>query len=188
MAAIDLTTLANVKQWLNIQTTTDDLLLTRLITASSGFIQAWLNRSLISQQYVETVNGDDTLKRSFANYPVTAVTSVYIDGQAIAPAPVATAPNVARSGYAFDATMLYLLSYAFNRGFLNVVIAYTAGYTVIPAEIEQACIQLIGLRYNERSRIGQVSKSLGGEVVAFSQKDMSADILTILNNYKKVWY
>jgi hypothetical protein len=67
-----------------------------------------------------------------------------------------------------------------------VRLAYTAGYAAIPAEIEQACIALVALRYKERDRIGHVSKSLAGETVAFSQKDMSDDIKTALLAYKSV--
>ena len=56
----------------------------------------------------------------------------------------------------------------------------------MPAEIEQACIEVIAIRYKERDRIGQVSKSIGGETVSFSQKDFPDSVRTILNNYKKV--
>ncbi|HUN48020.1 MAG TPA: hypothetical protein VMU85_15930, partial [Stellaceae bacterium] len=63
---------------------------------------------------------------------------------------------------------------------------YTAGYPATPPEVEQACIELVALRYRERERIGHVSKSLAGETVAFSQKDMSDDIRTILSVYRRV--
>ena len=40
-------------------------------------------------------------------------------------------------------------------------------------------------RYRERSRIGEVSKALGGgETVSFSQKDMSEDVKTALLPYR----
>jgi hypothetical protein len=48
MAYGDLTTLADVKAWLqtgqNPFPATDDALLTRLITAASQFVQSWLGR------------------------------------------------------------------------------------------------------------------------------------------------
>lgn len=181
MAASDLTTLANVKQWLNVSINTDDLLLTRLITATSGFIQSYLNRQLISQIYIENRSGNNGNLMLFANYPATAVSAVTIDGTAIP-----SAPDVKTAGYRFDSVSIFLNGYAFTRGFNNCVLSYTAGYSSIPLEIEQACFELIGLRYKERDRIGHVSKSLGGETVAFVQKDMTDDVKTILKNYKKV--
>ncbi len=182
MAAGDLTTLANVKTWFSppLTTTGDDALLIRLITAASQFIQSWLGRQIASQSYAEMRDGAGGRKLVFANAPVTAVTSLSVDGIAIPPA---SGPSAA--GFVFSATTLYLQSYLFSPGCQNVAVAYTAGYAVTPPELEQACIELVALRYKERDRIGQVSKNLSGEVVSFTQKDMPADVQTVLQQYKR---
>ena len=75
---------------------------------------------------------------------------------------------------------------AFTRGAQNVTVQYTAGFAVTPPEIEQACIALVALRYKERDRIGQASKNVGGETVSFQQKDMPADVATILDQYRNL--
>ena len=183
MAAGDLTSLANVKAWFAppLAATTDDTLLQRLITAASGFILTWLDRDLVEQSYSEIRDGTGGRRLALAHTPVTAVTSLAIDGVAISPMPDATSP-----GYGFTATQILLRGHAFNRGIRNVVVTYTAGYAATPPEVEQACIELVALRYRERERIGHVSKSLAGETVAFSQKDMSDDIKTILSVYRRV--
>ena len=181
MTINDLTTLDNVKSWLGLTTTTDDALLTRLISASSGFIQSILNRMLASQAYTEIRDGKGTRSLSLANYPVTAVATLTIDGITIPPAPA-----VNQAGYVFSSGQIMLYGYCFTRGFQNIAISYTAGYSTIPYEIEQACIELCVLRYKERDRIGQVSKSIAGEVVSFTQKDMPADVMTLLQQYKRV--
>jgi len=179
----DLTTLANVKGWFAppLITTADDALLTRLVTAASQFIQSWLDRTLAQQGYTETRDGGGGSSLAFANTPVSAVSALAIDGIAIPPASDAVSP-----GYAFSATRLYLRGYAFTRGVRNVTLSYTAGYAATPPEVEQACIELVALRYKERDRIGHVSKSLAGETVSFSQKDMSDDIKTLLSLYRRV--
>lgn len=181
MASGDLTTLANVKSWLAITATTDDTLLTRLVTAASQFIQAWLNRDLASQSYSETRDGHGGPVMPFRDFPVTAVSSLTIDGNTI-PA----AADMVSLGYRFTDTRLILQGYVFTRGAANVQINYTAGYASIPSEIEQACIELVSMRYRERDRIGHASKSLAGETVQFIVKDMPDSVRTILNNYKKV--
>ena len=177
----DLTTLANVKSWLNIATTTDDATLSRMVTAVSNYIQSWLNRSFAVASYTDILNGTGGNQLVFHEYPVISVSSMTISGNIIPASPDGIQP-----GYVFDARGIYLIGYQLTKGIKNVRITYSAGYATVPPEIEQACIELIALRYRERSRIGEVSKSIGGEVVSFSQKDFPEGVKTILNNYKRV--
>ena len=103
MAFGDLTTLGDVKSWLqtgqNVFPTTDDALLTRLITAASQYIQTWLNRQIASQDWIETRDGlGDALGSSearyqFAAFPVTAVSSVVVDGVVIPAIPTPVQPG-----------------------------------------------------------------------------------------------
>src|SRR5579862_2403078 len=125
MAASDLTSLANVKAWFAppLAATSDDALLQRLITAASGFILTWLDRDLTQQSYGETRDGTGGTRLALGNTPVTAVSSVAIDGVAIPPMPDAVSP-----GYGFSATQLVLRGFAFTRGAQNVAVSYTAGY------------------------------------------------------------
>ena len=183
MAAGDLTTLANVKAYLSppLATTADDALLTRLITAASQFIQSWLNRTIALAAYADTRNGTGGTRLFLRNRPVVSVASVSVDGTAIAPA---AAPNAA--GYLFDDSSIYLIGSCFTKGAQNVVVGYSAGFAATPPEIEQACIALVCLRYKERDRIGQASKNLAGEVVSFQQKDMPADVATLLDQYRNL--
>jgi len=182
----DLTTLADVKAWLQTGQSafpaSDDTLLTRLVTASSQYIQAWLNRQIASADYVETRDGTGGRRLQFACFPVTAVLSLTIDGQVV---PAATSSSA--SGYSFSSTQLSVCGYRFNRGAQNVVVSYTAGFSTTPPEVAQACVELVALRYRERTRIGEVSRSLGGaETVAYAQKDMSDAIKTLLQRYRLV--
>src|SRR5215471_19421183 len=106
MPSGDLTTLADVKAWLqtgqNPFPATDDALLTRLITAASGFIQNWLGRQVLSGDWIEIRDGDGGQRLVFANFPVTAVLSLSIDGLAIPPAsPGAHGAGGFAAGYVF---------------------------------------------------------------------------------------
>lgn len=182
----DLTTLVSLKEWLQIPTatTTDDALLSRLITSASAFMGAWLNRILTSASYTEQYDGNGGSVIQVANFPVTAVASVSVDGVSISASPDS---GIVQSGFAFDDRSIWLVGYSFNRGHRNVKITYTAGFSAIPKDLEQACIDLVSLKYKGRDRIGQTSKSLGGETVAiFTTKDMTEDIKTVLNQYKNV--
>jgi Phage gp6-like head-tail connector protein len=186
MAFGDLTTLADVKAWLqtgqNPFPATDDTLLSGLVTAASQFIQSWLNRQIAAADWREIRDGTGGQCLAFANFPVTAVLSLTIDGLTIPPAP---ADGGFGAGYTFSPTELALRGYVFTRRPQNVIVTYAAGYAVTPPEIAQACIELVCQRYRERSRIGEVAKALGGgETARFSQKDMSDDIRTALLPYR----
>ena len=186
MAFGDLTTLADVKAWLQTgQSTfpaTDDALLVNLVTAASHYIQTWLNRQIALADYLEVRDGTGGRRMQFACFPVSAVFSLAIDGQAIPPA-----TSTCAAGYSFSQTQLSVRGYTFGRGAQNVIMAYTAGYPTTPPEIAQACIELVSLRYRERSRMGEVSKSVGGaDSVTYSQKDLSDGIKTLLQQYRLV--
>ncbi|MBF3650512.1 phage head-tail connector protein [Burkholderia pseudomallei] len=196
MAAGDLTTLANAKQWLNVPSTVtgDDAMLTRLVSAASQFVQTYLNRTIASAAYTEKHTGSGSNTLALPNYPITAVSSLAIRG-----VPIAASADGVQVGYTFDDRFLYLIG---NVGFsafpngadgqfpkwppLGVQVAYTAGFAATPPEIEQAVLELIGLKYSDRNHFGQVSKSINGEVVSFSVADMPASVRTLLNNYRKV--
>ena len=81
----DLTTVANLEGWLgltNVQAPVPDQL-QRLVTATSAGIQAYISRIIRSQSYNETRAGTGGDRLVLKNTPVTAVSSVVVDGQTI---------------------------------------------------------------------------------------------------------
>lgn len=186
MAAGDLTSVANFKQYANVTVTTDDALIQRMISAASAFVQIYLNRTFASQAYTDVIDGFGGVSVQTQNYPITAVSAVTVDGIPVPAGPAPTLRVGGWRGYVFDANQVSLQGYRFTPGNQNIVIAYTAGYTTTPLDIEQATIEMIAVRYMERSRIGQNSKSIGGETVSFNVKDMPASSATLFLQYKRV--
>ena len=206
MAFGDLTTLEDVKAWLqtaqNAFPATDDALLTRLITAASQLIQTWLNRPIASQEWIETRDGlgsalgPSDVRYQFAAFPAITVSRVVVDGvtiPAIPPPPPEQAGTAAvstfarQAGYLFTPTQLVIRGYSVPRKAGCVTLQYTAGYAATPPDLAQACIELVALRYRERSRIGEVARAIGGgQTVSYSQKDMSDSIKTLLQQYRRV--
>ena len=202
----DLTTLGDVKAWLQTGQsafpTTDDALLTRLITAASQFIQTWLNRQISSQDWIEIRDGIGgpvspyEMRYQFGTFPVSAVSLVVVDGltippillsQSVQPGSAGVSNFATQEGYLFTPTQLVIRGYAVPRKAGCVTLQYTAGYSVIPPDLAQACIELVALRYRERSRIGEVARAIGGgETVSYSQKDMSDSIKTLIQAYRVV--
>lgn len=75
--------------------------------------------------------------------------------------------------------------YTFNVGQANDEAVIT--YSYVPADINQAVIELVAERYKYRDRIGHSSKSLGGqETVSFQANTVPAIIKDMLNKYIRV--
>lgn len=181
MALADLTTVASVKAYAGIAGSADDALLASLVTAYSAWVRSWLNRDITTNSYDVRRSGRGTFAMQLPQYPLTAVSLLEIDGQAVPAQAAWGAP-----GYRFDDTQIVLEGYCFTRGISNVHIQFTAGYASPPADIAQAVNELITLRYKMRDKLEWSSKSLSGETVSLVQKDMPATVATLLNNWRCV--
>src|SRR5690349_8883351 len=96
----DLTTLQNLKQWLPIpsNTTAEDPILSRQITATSADFMRSTNRpDLLTAQYTEVRNGDGGARMILYHWPITAITSLAVNGVTVAPSADKIAP-----GFYFD--------------------------------------------------------------------------------------
>lgn len=75
--------------------------------------------------------------------------------------------------------------YTFNDAQASATVLIT--YSYVPPDVEQAVWELVGLRYNEKSRIGVQSKSLAGqETVSFWMGTMTNAIQSALGPYRRV--
>ena len=152
MAPGDLITLPQALAWLG--QTNDNLgIVSMLISSCSTSIQNWIGYQLASQNYTKTFNGIGGHRMSIPDRPVTAVSSVTVDGITIPPAVVPTTP-----GYLFDTKYLYVTKAGnwsngqfstdqFVRGVQNVTVSYTAGFAQIPADIQNACMMWVAQNF-----------------------------------------
>jgi len=137
-----LTTLAAVKEWLDITTDGADDSLIRIIDAASQFVLGWLNRdSFQAQSYTQNFRGNGKSSMLLRNWPIISITSVGIGGASI---PAASAPvnGLPGSGYMVSdprnaPQSLELFGYAYVIGSPSQVV-YTAGFrtsqsSIIPA-------------------------------------------------------
>jgi hypothetical protein len=159
-----------------------DALLARMITAASQFVENWIGYPVASQSYALVLDGHggDVLPLG-GKPPLTGVTSLVIDGVAIPPAALVT-----DSGYRFSPSSVWVQGYLFTRGRGNIGLTCTRGWAATPADLEQAVIEVIAVRFKERDRIGQDSASMQGQNVTFSTRDVPASVKTVLQGYKKV--
>ena len=182
MAAGDLTTLAVVKGYLpgiDALDTQFDALLERLITAVSAQFTNEVGRDLSSSSATETYNGHGGRRLTPKRWPITAVASLVVDGEAIA-----ARPDVASDGYVIDdETSIVLCGSWFATGTQNVVLTYTAGYTSIPTDVEQAVVKMVALQFRDRDRVGQSSRSMQGESVSYGDAPVLAYWRSVVDSY-----
>lgn len=179
-----LSTLDEVKKYKGMATSSADEVLTMLIDAASSLVEGHLGYSPLQASYNEWFNGKNQSVLILPNRPITAISAVAINGNAI---PASTAFQV--PGYSFDEIGIYLRNYTFARGLKNVNVQYTAGYAsliALPAAIKMAVNELVWTKYASREWLGFRSKSLAGETTTYDTSDMSKTVIGYLNRYRRV--
>lgn len=159
----NLTTLDRALQWLQ-QTSDPQDLVARLITAVSTQVQNWLGYQVMRASHARTFNGEGTRKLYVPDLPLISVQSLVIDAMPI-PAGVISG-NAQQAGYYNDAQCIGLIGYCFTRGFQNIVVDYTAGFSVIPSDIEQAALDWIKISWSNQQVMG-----IGTNVTAIQAGD-----------------
>lgn len=182
MASPAFTSLDALKAYLSKKDsdTTDDALLTRLIAAASQWFETQTNRKLLSADYTDTRLGNCGRMIVPANYPVKSITSVTVDGETI---PEAAGPT--DYGWYLVEGTVYFRNYRLPETAL-VELSYTAGLDSVPADVEQAVIEIAADRYKYKDRIGAMSKSIAGETVSFVAFTVPASVQTVIDAYRRL--
>lgn len=93
----DLVSLADLKSWLGITGTDDDVLLARLITQISRAIFNVIDRpAILPSAYTETYDGGNDVSIMLRQWPVIGISSCIVDGVTIPPSPPLVAGAISR--------------------------------------------------------------------------------------------
>jgi Phage gp6-like head-tail connector protein len=187
VSAPQYTTLANLRSFLKLKSneTADDPLLELIIPWATGVITRYLHYDLSQTTYTEVRNGWNQQAIKTKVRPIISVTSVIIGTYAV---PAATAPNT--PGYLFDQFMIYLTPHTcrvFERGVQNINLVYSAGYAIIPPEIEFVALNLAARAYKSTGRIGMKSQSMNGQTTAsYADGELTKNEMKVLDTYALV--
>lgn len=218
--AIDLTTLANVANWIAPytlgQSVPNDTDIQDAITAFSAYVLKLTGRGpadgsvpaaspfVAPVSYNDVYDGSGTQRQPIRNWPITAVASLSINGQAIA-----QSTNINTSGWVVDGDKRFISlrggfspfvatfeNYRYQRGgpcgpgfaagVQNVEVQYTAGFAGVPVDLEMAARKTVALNYKRRGWIGQRMQALaqGGGTVSFSTWEMDPDAQRTIYYYR----
>lgn len=177
-----LTSLDNAKLYLRVTNDKDDDLLEALIIRATNMIEnQYCNRPLINVSTSSTTSlasqteyfdgGRYDLHLKY--YPISTITSVYDDpdrtytdtGDVVNSTDYVIYENEGRLN--FDSKL--------SDGTHSVRVIYTGGYTTttLPAEIEQACIEITGILYKQTDNLGISGKSFSDGSVSYYQDRIS---------------
>jgi hypothetical protein len=179
-SAEDLTTLDNLKGYLPSaeSTSTNDPVLSRIISAASGIIRQFTQRpSFYSRSYTETYSGLGRPRLALRNFPVTAIASLSVAGIAIQPTSW-SGGGIAGSGFMFtpwdgrppgSLCVVDLFGSTFPRVSNGVVISYTAGFCILaePALVPAAgAVAVLAPWGNWMGDLGVVNAATGAALAA----------------------
>ncbi|MGH9541385.1 MAG: hypothetical protein ACRD2H_05845 [Terriglobales bacterium] len=169
---IDLCTVADVQAYLPPSTSpTNTAQIQDKITAASQYIcTECAVASFASSTYTsEVYDGTGSPRLYLKNYPISAVSSLMVNGVAVLPSSGYGSP-----GYQFSDIGLILmpgtvlgpstslLSFGtsmFSEGIRNVTVSYTAGFITIPSDLNQAAIELVAAMLTESRNVNLRSVS-----------------------------
>lgn len=181
-----LTTLTAVKLHLGISVsdTSDDALLTQLISQASADIESRCNRTLTREtRTAEAYTGDGGKKLYLDLYPVTDVTAVTLDGEAVTDYVL-----TGKSGMLYREAGWTLKS--------GIAMTYTGGYQLeavtgppavardFPFDLEYAAILWVATAYNTRGSEHLSDESIGPLKSVFWEQQPA--IAAIVGKYRRI--
>ena len=192
-----LTTLEAVKAVLKITSDEFDDVLTFLINANTDNIERIANRRFIApfvsssdeiepENVIEEYSGDGSQDILLNNYPVLDIDKVEIrtlGGDHIEIDAAKFQRDDAVGQIHFDKKTVV--------GFKNYRITYRAGYEEAPSDLQEACINLVLIDFNDRKARGITSETLGQYSVRYNsdsntQKSVPDEVMEVINRYRRL--
>lgn len=182
-----LTTKDRVKSYLRINAddTTKDVVIAELVERLSKSIAGECDRIFEYQSHTEYHNGDGKFKRLNLNqYPVDGAVSfsLYDDYNRV----YGSDTLIAAADYSVDYDKgIVTLDGAvpFIKGFKNIKVIYSAGYRVIPEDLERACILYVVAEFLDTQSAMQASIEIE---TAQRSENLRDQAQKIINRYKAI--
>lgn len=192
-----LTSLTNLKSYLNLSVSTHDTLLENLIDRATEMIEDYTNRKLKARDYSydsgsgdydadnAVLDGNDRDRMVMPQRPINSVTTLRINTTAID-----ARSTVFDSGYVIDAKngIIVLLGYVFTAGAKNIELAYNAGHSTIPEDLEQACIEQAAWMFKQSSAgsslLGVSAKTLADGSVSYASGALLPQVKRVLEKHR----
>lgn len=135
----DYITMDEARRFVELPEGTDEMELRAAVQAATQSCIDLMNWDVSEATVTEKFSGLNGRMLPLARQPVTAVTSVLVNGLA-----------VDLSDIDFDSTILYRRSTVFPKGIRNITVTYTGGYDPIPTPVKRAVLYTLKAMWDAR--------------------------------------
>ena len=187
-----LTSLNNMKTYLNISGSSKDALLELLINAMTDHIESYCNDRRFKDTTYTQVEYDGTGTKTIVldQFPITETTTFVLEENA-EPNNQDDWSELATKRYWQDTDEGILRAYdiLFKKSPHKYRVTYSAGYDTIPSDLELACVLLASEFFLKGGSTGVVSETLGDHSITFnqfSQLAQNSTVSLILNKYRDI--
>ena len=156
-----------------------------LIDRVQKSFEAYCNTSFESASYTEYYDGTGNGYLFLKNIPVTSISSIYDDSSWL----WASTSLLPSADYRImNNNTVYYKSYL-TAEIQNIKITYVAGYAddSIPNDLQQACIEEVGRKYNNYKDYDITAKSLSDGSITYTEKGLLTDTKRVLNYYRRLY-
>ena len=181
-----LTTLPAVKEYLGITVSTYDTLIEGFIHRATDMIENYCSRHFRAADYTEYHDGRGLAELYPNEYPVNSVSHIYDDPDWV----WGTDTEVDSDDYRIrDNAVIVLKSGTFSDDVQNIKLEYNAGYSTIPEDLAQACIEQCAWMFRQSaegaSLLGVTAKSHADGSVSYTAQDLLPQVRRVLEKYRK---
>lgn len=186
-----LTSVADVKTYLQISVTTYDTLFENLINECTDWIEHFCGNRRFKDDGTTAVteyhDGAEIGRSKHyifpKRFPINTVTSVSYRSNTDYANPTWTAYSSA-TDYIVPTLGAYIyFPGGLCSGIQSIKLVYRGGFTTIPYDLALACIKMVAKEYGKRKAQGVLNESVGGASISWNE-DVSPDVLNVLNYYR----
>jgi len=185
MAIEDLTSLAEVKDFLLIDVTTWDSFISKLITRVSKLFDSYCRRPLKARDLDKVLDGNGTNTLWLPTYPINSITKLWLSKDQ----EWTSANEISANNYYVnvDTGRLRLTKGDVFPDYPDSVrIQFNGGYSTVPADLEEACIEEVARRFHfsQEKQLGRLSESTMAGATTYEPAGLLRTVRLVLDLYK----
>jgi hypothetical protein len=141
--------------------------------------------SFLTKTYTEYYDGNGESILFLKNVPITSVQSLADDDSYIWG--IDTTVGATDFRIIQDGKAIYLIDDLFTKGFENIKVVYTAGYSQIPEDLRFAAIREVGRSFKHRKDWEAITQTLSDSSHTYIDPGLSAETTITLSFYRNNW-
>ncbi len=186
-SGVNLTTLAKIKLYLDIDEATWDTVLGNLQNGAEDRIENYCGvDGFASATRTEQIDGRGSSRLVLKNRPIISIATVHDSTSRT----FGASALIASTDYTFydDSGLLQRTAGAFVNGIRNVQVVYVAGYATIPDDLQLAVCKLVGAYWNQmrQGADGITTEREADYNAAYEKVGMPEDVTRLLDPYANV--